>query len=152
MDISMIRLHNDTINQPSYRGEERMEASRTLKFESAAKISMIDLLLKIIQEEHLDAYLSTDYSLSNEEELRKYLRKKAVESSKENAKLLAHAAGKEITGVDAINMDSDQPYVFLAKRVSADSEVDGMMTCFSQKLSMPVEELEEQVEVTWLIG
>ena len=148
----MIRLHNDTINQPSYRGEERMEASRTLKFESAAKISMIDLLLKIIQEEHLDAYLSTDYSLSNEEELRKYLRKKAVENSKENAELLAHAAGKEITGVDAINMDSDQPYVFLAKRVSADSEVDGMMTCFSQKLSMPVEELEEQVEVTWLIG
>ena len=130
-----------------------MEASRTLKFESAAKISMIDLLLKIIQEEHLDAYLSTDYSLSNaEEELRKYLRKKAVENSKENAELLAHAAGKEITGVDAINMDSDQPYVFLAKRVSADSEVDGMMTCFSQKLSMPVEEREEQVEVTWLIG
>ena len=74
-------------DRPSYRDDDKVRASRTLKFDSEANALVIDYILKTIQDEHLDADLSTDYYLSNEEELRKCLRKKAIEDSKEDSKL-----------------------------------------------------------------
>lgn len=152
VDITAIRLHDDSIDQPSYRDDDKVRASRTLKFDSAACALVIDYILKTIQEEHLDAELSTDYYLSNEEELRKCLRKKAIEDSKENAELLACAAGKKIVGVDTIDMCHHQMRANLAMGISMNDEHDELMCLFSRRLSMPTEKLEEEIEVTWLIG
>lgn len=152
VDITAIRLHDDSIDQPSYRDDDKVRASRTLKFDSEANALVIDYILKTIQDEHLDAELSTDYYLSNEEELRKSLRKKAIEDSKDNAELLACAAGKKIVGVDTIDMSNHQMRATLAKGISMNDEYDDIMCLFSRRLSMPTKNLEEEIEVTWLIG
>ena len=132
IDITAIRLHDDSIDQPPYRNEDKVKVSRTLKFDSEANVRVIDFILKTIQEEHLDAGISTDYYLSNEEELRKCLRKKAIADSKENAELLACAAGKRIVGVDTINMSNHQMRGNLAKCISVDDTFYDIMSMFSK--------------------
>ena len=152
IDITAIRLHDDSIDQPPYRNDDKVKASRTLKFDSEANVRVIDFILKTIQNEHLDAGLSTDYYLSNEEELRKCLRKKAIEDSKENAELLACATGKKIVGVDTIDMSNHQMRGNLAKCISVDDTFYDIASIFSKRLSMPIKNLEEEIKATWLIG
>ena len=71
VDIAMLRLHNDSIDRRSYSDEEEVNASRTIQFDSQASATTVNFILKIIQDELLDAEFSTEYYLSNEEELRK---------------------------------------------------------------------------------
>lgn len=152
VDLATLRLQEDRIGQPSYRDEVTVQAFRTIQFDSKAKAAAIGLVLKIIQEEHLDADVSTDYYLSNEEDLRKRLRELAIADSKENADLLARAAGKTISGVDMIDMGAHRLREKLAKSVTVCSDIDCIFELFSDKLSMPTKDLEEEVEVTWLLA
>ncbi len=152
-DLAKIQLTEDDIS--AYHEEEKNAASRTLAFDCEAKADMINLLLKIIQDEYLDADISTRYFLSNEDDLRKSLRAEAVRSSKENAELLAHAAGKEIIGLDAIDMGCSLSSHYKGGDFSlTPSAYQDLMYCFSysQKLSLPEKKLEEQVEAVWILG
>ena len=152
VDIATIRLQDDSIDQPSYRHEDKTKASRTLKFDCDATASINNLILKVIQDEHLDADISTDYYLSNEDELRRKLRSEAMADSRENAELLAHAANKTIVGVDAIAMCNNPSHVSHVKSITVDDSADDILCLFSKKLSMPTRDIEETVEVTWLLG
>ena len=152
VDISTIQLQKDSIDQPGYRNEDKSKASRTLNFDCDATATINNLILKIIQDEHLDAEISTDYYLSNEDELRRKLRSEAMADSKENAELLAQAANKTIVGVDTIDMSNHPSRVSLAKSITIDDKIDCMFCLFSKKLSMPTRDIEETVEVTWLLG
>lgn len=150
-DISMIRLQDDSIDKPSYRDDGKIKATRKIKFDSEAKAEINNCVLKIIQEEHLDADFSTDYYLSNEDEIRKELKRMAVLNSRENAELMASAAGKEIVGVDTIDMTGNQVRERRTKSISMDDDRDCIFSIFSKKLSMPTKDIEEEVEATWLI-
>lgn len=152
VDIATIRLQDDSIDQPSYRHEDKTKASRTLKFDCVATASINNLILKIIQDEHLDAEISTDYYLSNEDELRRKLRSEAMADSRENAELLAHAANKTIVGVDAIDMCNNPSLVSHVKSITVDDSADDILRLFSKKLSMPTRDIEETVEATWLLS
>ena len=152
IDIAMIQLHDDSVDQPSYRDEDRVKAKRTIKFDSDAHADINNLVLKIVQDEHIDADISTEYYLSNEDEIRKQLRAKAIADSRDNAELLAAAAGKEISGVDTIDMSQHHIRATRAKSITVDDDYDCLYSIFSRKLSMPTKDIEEEVEVTWLIG
>lgn len=153
VDIALIRLHDDRISQPSYRGEDRVKATRTLKFDSDAHADINNFILKVIQDEHIDADISTDYSLSNENEIRRQLRAEALTDSRENAELLAKAAGKTIVGVDTIDMEHRSLRVSPAKRAAMNKDMAGLLECFSSReLSMPTQHIEEEVQAVWLIG
>lgn len=152
VDIATIRLQDDSIDQPSYRHEDKTKASRTLKFDCDATATINNLILKVIQDEHLDADISTDYYLSNEDELRRKLRSEAMADSRENAELLAQAANKTIVGVDAIDMCNNPSRVSHVKSITVDDSADDILCLFSKKLSMPTRDIEETVEVTWLLS
>ena len=155
MDLSKIRLENDKITQPAYHDEEQAAASRTIEFDSDAGTAVIGCVLEVIQQEHLDVDLSTEYYLSGEDELRKSLRENAVADSRANAELLARAAGRTITGVDMIDLSERHPRPMRSSRDLSEQEFQQLsryMATHSRKLSMPEKELEEEVEVTWLIG
>lgn len=152
IDITMIRLQDDSVDQPSYRDEDHVKATRTLKFDSDAHADINNFILKVIQEEHIDADISTDYYLSNEGEIRKQLRAEALKDSRENAELLADAAGKTIVGIDTIDMSHHHIRVSLAKSVTIEDDADCLYSIFSRKLSMPTKDIEEEVEATWLLG
>jgi uncharacterized protein YggE len=152
VDISTIQLQKDSLDQPGYRNEDKSKASRTLKFDCDATATINNLILKIVQDEHLDAEISTDYYLSNEDELRRKLRSEAMADSRENAELLAQAANKAIIGVDTIDMSNHPSRVSRAKSITADDKIDCMFCLFSKNLSMPTRDIEETVEVTWLLG
>lgn len=152
IDITMIRLQDDSVDQPSYRDEDHVKATRTLKFDSDAYADINNFILKVIQEEHIDADISTDYYLSNEGEIRKQLRAEALKDSRENAELLADAAGKTIVGIDTIDMSHHHIRVSLAKSVTIEDDADCLYSIFSRKLSMPTKDIEEEVEATWLLG
>ena len=151
IDITMIHLQDDSIEQKSYSEDEKVIASRTLKFNSEAKASINNFILQIIQDEHLDANVSTEYYVSNEDVLRKKLRELAIADSRENAELLALAAGKKIVGVDTIDMSNHRTRVSYAEGVAVAEECDCIFKIFSKDLSMPTRKLEESVEATWLL-
>lgn len=151
VDIKQVELDGDRIGQASYRDDEKITASRTISFDTEANAEINNYILRLIQENHLEAEVSTSYYLSNENELRKLLRTRAIADSKENADLLAAAAGKRVVGVDTIDMDA---LVARAKhsRVSAPAgDVDEIFCIYSRELSMPTKRLEEEATVTWLI-
>lgn len=50
IDITMIRLQDDSVDQPSYRDEDHVKATRTLKFDSDAHADINNFILKVIQE------------------------------------------------------------------------------------------------------
>lgn len=153
MDIKQIQLENDRISQASYRDDEKVTASRTLKFDTVATAEMNNFILKLIQKEHLDAEVSTSYYLSNENELRKQLRVRAITDSKENADLLAAVAGKRVIGVDTIDIDAEG-HTSIAERsrsLVSSGSIDDVFCIFSRDLSMPTKKLEEEATVTWLI-
>lgn len=152
VDISTIQLQKDNLDQPGYRNEDKSKASRTLKFDCDATATINNLILRIIQIEHLDAEISTDYYLSNEDELRKKLRSEAMADSRENAELLAQAANKTIVGVDTIDMCNNPSRVSHVKSITVDDSADDILCLFSKKLSMPTRDIEETVEVTWLLS
>ena len=151
VDIQQIQLDKDHIRQPSYRDNEKITASRTLKFSAEAKAEINNYILKLIQEEHLDADISTSYSLSNENDLRKQLRMRAIADSKETADMLAVAAGKHVVGVDSIDADGHTIREKQKNRIAVSAGEDEIFCIFSRKLSMPTKDLKEEVEVTWLI-
>ena len=152
MDIAPIRLHDDSVERSSYRDEERVKATRTLNFDSNAHADINHFILKVIQDEHIDADISTDYYLSNEDAIRKQLRAQALTDSRENAELLAKAAGKSIVGIDTIDMNHHHIRTSLAKSVAVLNSIDCIDGIFSSKLSMPTKVVEEEVEAAWLIG
>lgn len=152
IDSSMLRLDDDSVDRPSYHNDNRVKAARTLKFDSSASAGVNNFVLKVIQEEHIDADVSTDYYLSNEKELRRQLRARALEDSRENAELLADAAGKTIAGIDSIDISRHQIMTPFAKSAAVEDGFECLSRSFSQKLSMPTKEIEEEVDAVWLIG
>lgn len=151
IDISVIQLHDDSISQPSYGDEEKVKVTRTIEFDSEAKASVNNFVLKIIQEEHLEATVYVDYYLSNEEDIRKKLKEMAIVDSKDNAELLARAAGKKIACVYTIDMINHRRDAHLAKSVTIGCGDACSPYAFSERLSMPEKDIEETVEATWLI-
>lgn len=153
IDISMIRLNDDSISQNSYRDDDYVRATRTLKFDADAAVSIINLILSIIQEEHIDAAVKTDYYLSNENELRRELKAKALEDSREIAKLLAESVGERIDGIYSVDMNARHPIYHMAKSVAVSADgFGGINELLSSRLSLPTELLEEEIEVTWLLA
>ena len=150
VDISEIVLKNDKISANSYSEDDLVKASRELQFVSKADVVANNLILRFIQEEHLDANLSTDYSISNEDEIRRMLRAEAVADSKANAELLAAADGRRIAGIDSINIDSRERHRNLAKSITIGGQLE--LPTLSQELSVPIKELKETVDVVWLLG
>ncbi len=153
IDISMIRLLDDSISQNSYRDDDYVRATRTLKFDADAAVSIINLILAIIQEEHIDATVTTDYYLSNEKEIRRELKAKALEDSREIAELLAASAGERIDGIYSVDMNERDSTYYMSKSlaVSADGFSD-INELLSSRLSLPTELVEEEIEVTWLLA
>lgn len=151
MDIKQVQLEGDRIGQASYRDDEKVTASRTLKFDAVATAEMNNFILKIIQNEHLEAEVSTSYYLSNENELRKQLRERAIADSKENAELLAAVAGKRVIGVDSIDMEGRVSTAAHSKPLAPAGGLDEIFCIFSRDLSMPTKKLEESATVVWLI-
>lgn len=101
----------------------------------------------------MEAEVSTSYYLSNENELRKQLRARAITDSKENADLLAAVAGKRVIGVDTIDIDAEG-HTSIAERsrsLISPGSIDDVFCIFSRDLSMPTKKLEEEATVTWLI-
>lgn len=84
--------------------------------------------------------------------MRRKLRSEAMADSRENAELLAQAANKTIVGVDAIDMCNNSSRVSHVKSITVDDSADDILCLFSKKLSMPTRDIEETVEVTWLLG
>ena len=152
IDISRLRLHDDSVDQPSYLNDDRVKAARTLIFDSSASAEINNFLLSVIREEHIDADVSTDYYLSNEKEIRKQLRARALEDSRENAELLADTAGKTIAGIYTIDMNHHQAVTPLAKNAAIEGGFECLSCSFSPKLSMPTKDIEEEVDAVWLIG
>lgn len=151
VDITGILLVEDSITSASYDTDDTMRVTRELQFVTTALASTNNLLLKIIQEEHLDVRLSTKYGLSNEDDLRQALRVKAVEDSRATARLLAEADGYSISGIDSINIDHRAKSQHLARGVAVGSCQEELMS-LSQRLSAPTKELDEEVDVIWLLA
>lgn len=150
IDISEIRLQNDKVENPSYREDEKIKASRTIKFDMKAKPETINLILRVLQEENLNVTLSTDYYLSNEAEKRRELKGLAILNSRENAEIVAMAAGRRISCVDTIDIANQQ----IRPRRKKDTVWDDVLSLFdkpSEKLSMPTLDIEEEVDVAWCL-
>ncbi len=150
IDLSQLTLENDSISQ-HHHDTAQVSASRTVCLRSEARVSVINFLMEIIQQEHLEAEISTHYDFSDESALRRTLLSEAIADSRANAELLATAAGKTIIGVDFIDMNTHTR----PSRRNALLQPEGfasIMHCFSKELSLPEKEISETVEVAWLIG
>ena len=151
MDIKQIELDGDRISQATYRDNDKVTASRTIAFDTEANAEINNFILKLIQENHLEAEVSTSYYLSKENEFRKQLRAQAIADSKENADLLAAAAGKRVVGVDTIDMDALVARVKHSRVSAPAGALDEIFCIYSRDLSMPTKQLKEEATVTWLI-
>lgn len=122
MDISSIILKDDQVSTTYYsNNDDAIRATRELCFTSSVAAATNNLILCFIRDNHLDADLSTKYSLSNEPALRRQLRAEAVIDSRENAELLAMANGYKVIGIDSIDIGERTQWKSMARSVCVES-------------------------------
>ena len=110
LDISKIEIEQDSISKrSSYNSDERhYEAKKYLQVRTAADMVLINKIRGVIETGFEDVSFSTDFCVSNEQELRRSLLKDAISDSRAKAELLAESMGCRITGIDTANLSGDE--------------------------------------------
>ena len=110
LDISKIELEQDSIiKRSSYNSDEHhYEAKKYLQILAAADMILINKIRGIIETGFEDVSFSTDFCISNEQEIRRSLLKDAISDSRAKAELLATSMGCKITGIDTANLSGDE--------------------------------------------
>ena len=152
-NLDQVRLADDEVSQDRYDEERLYIASRSVEFDMPFEIKNYNAILDMIRKEQYEINLSTNYYLSNNDEVKERLVQEAVVDSQKRAKQIAEALGRKLIGFKEMDVDG------IRKRVNSIVLYDQSGSSMSYKsdldnsnlISAPLIEKEEKVSVTWII-
>ena len=117
------------------------------------EIKNYNAILDMIRKEQFEINLSTNYYLSNNDEVKERLVQEAVVDSQKRAEQIAAALGRKLIGFKEMDVDGIRKrvnsivlYNQSGSSMSYKSDLDN-----SNLISAPLIEKEEKVSVTWII-
>ena len=152
-NLDQVRLADDEVSQDRYVEERLYIASRSVEFDMPFEIKNYNAILDMIRKEQYEINLSTNYYLSNNDEVKERLVQEAVVDSQKRAEQIAAALGRKLIGFKEMDVDG------IRKRVNSIVLYDQSGSSMSYKsdldnsnlISAPLIEKEEKVSVTWII-
>lgn len=152
-NLDQVRLADDEVSQDRYDEERLYIASRSVEFDMPFEIKNYNAILDMIRKEQYEINLSTNYFLSNNDEVKERLVQEAVVDSQKRAKQIAAALGRKLIGFKEMDVDGIRKrvnsivlYNQSGSSMSYKSDLDN-----SNLISAPLIEKEEKVSVTWII-
>lgn len=152
-NLDQVRLADDEVSQDRYDEERLYIASRSVEFDMPFEIKNYNAILDMIRKEQYEINLSTNYYLSNNDEVKERLVQEAVVDSQKRAKQIAEALGRKLIGFKEMDVDGIRKrvnsivlYNQSGSSMSYKSDLDN-----SNLISAPLIEKEEKVSVTWII-
>lgn len=146
INVEDIELHNTNVHD-TYRKEDKFYvASRQIGFKTSFNPSLINTITELL--EPYEVGFSSDYELSNENEIKQELIKEAIQDSREKAEFVALQINKTIKDVEEVILTNHYNDIALLRANFAgyENKLD-----LSNQLKAPTTSLEESVEVVWIL-
>ena len=157
IDPSSIEQYSDRISRESdyHSNEVYYESRKSMCLYIPTNMRIVNTIRSIIGMGFEDVSFSTNYMVSNEEELNKELLKEAIADSRGRAELLAESMGLKITGVDSADLSGKEDVYDLTEEserglVRYKMSADGANS-FSDQLKPEQIELSSKVKIVWLV-
>ena len=157
IDPSSIEQYSDRISRESdyHSNEVYYESRKSMCLYIPTNMRIVNTIRSIIGMGFEDVSFSTNYMVSNEEELNKELLKEAIANSRAKAELLAESMGLKITGVDSADLSGKEDVYDLTEEserglVRYKMSADGANS-FSDQLKPEQIELSSKVKIVWLV-
>lgn len=150
-DLEQIHLADDDVSEDRYDEDRRYIASRSVEFDMPFDIKSYNSIIDMIRKEQYEINLTTNYYLSNNDEVKERLIQEAVVDSQKRAEQIVAAMGRKLIGFKEMDVDG------IRRRIN--SCVDYHRSSMSYKsdmgnsnlISAPLIEKEEKVSVTWIV-
>lgn len=155
LSMENIRIENDSTrrNQRYDSGSVSFAAERAIKIRVPFSMDYANYLLSVVSEKGYDAAISTEYLLTNREEIHNELIKEALSDSRKKAELIAQSMGVKVVGIDTATICESRDNIALL-RAGAEHErgiASPQSLSLSNQLGSPVTKESETVEAVWII-
>ncbi len=157
LSMENIRIENDSTrrNQRYDRGSVSYAAERTIKIRVPFSMDYANYLLSVVSEKGYDAAISTEYLLTNREEIHSELIKEALSDSRKKAELIAQSMGIKVAGLDTASICASHDNFAMLRASMAQEQERGVASpqslSLSSQLGSPVTKESETVEAVWII-
>ena len=150
--MKQVRLSGDDLSR-TYDETAQFVANRTVELRMKPDLPFCTRVYELIRREKFSATCNVRFELSAPGKIRRELLTEAFADARARAELLVEATGAEITGVEAIDGDTDdRPAPMLARAKGAALDDFTSPTPLSDGLRAAEIECSERVRVTWLFA
>ena len=142
----------------SYREdtEDQYNAHRSIVIRTPYRMDVVNMLLSVIEKENFSAELNQKPFLSNEEEIKKDLVKKAISDANDKAKEYLDGLNSKVAGIESISTGSQ--YIRIGSEIPDAAKSKILKACaitdliHNANLNAPIKEIHTNVEIVYLIG
>ena len=151
LEIEHIKVKDEDVSDSRdvYTHEEYVEAKKAIELEYGADIKLANAIIGVVQKCNYDINIRVNYSVKNLEKIHSELLKKAVLNSKEKAEAIAETLGEKILGIKEISDASRMGSGVFCNDLLIPAFLTESDTPLADKLSLPVQEEYEEIEVVW---
>ena len=158
ISIESVRMDEDSINRARSYGDDdidRYDAHRRIVIRIPFQMDVVNMFLSVIEKENFSAEMNQAPILSNEEEIKKELVKKAIGDANEKANAYLEGLNQKIIEVESISTGNhyirigSEVFNAIGDHVFKGCALPSLM--LNSKLQSPIKELTENVEIVYLI-
>ena len=152
-EISQIKLNNHSVSTRRYDNKPYIEAERSIEIETAFDMQLINYLTELVEKNHYNADIETDFSVSDLAGIHHQLIEEAFKDSRTKAEALAALMGQKITGIEKVEVGDKYDDDYLSNYVIREGEYTcrSKASLMSDKLSATDVEESETVTVIWIL-
>lgn len=152
-DVSHIKLNNHSVSTRRYDNKPYIEAERSIEIETAFDMQLINYLTDLVEKNHYNADVNTDFSVSDLAGIHRQLIEEAFKDSRTKAEALAALMGQKITGIEKVEVGDKYDDDYLSDCSIGEREYACCMkaSLMSDKLSATDVEESETVTVIWIM-
>ncbi|WP_407724895.1 SIMPL domain-containing protein [Ruminococcus sp. JL13D9] len=102
IELSQIMLNNHSVSTRHYDAKPYIEAERAIRIEASYDMKLINHITDLIEENHYNADIDTEFSVSNLADIHQQLIEEAFKDSRKKADAIASLTGQKVSGIDKV--------------------------------------------------
>lgn len=152
-DLSHVKLNSHSVSTRRYDNKPYIEAERSIEIETAFDMQLINYLTGLVENNHYNADINTDFSVPDLAGIHHQLIEEAFKDSRTKAETLAAVMGQRITGIEKVEVGDryDDDYLSDCSNREAEYVCRAKASLMSDKLSATDVEESETVTVIWIL-
>lgn len=152
-DLSQIKLNDHYVSTRHFDDKPYVEAIRSIEIETAFDMKLINYLTDLLEKNHYNADINTNFSVSDLAAIHYQLIEEAFKDSRTKAEALAALMGQKITGIEKVEVGDKYDDDYLSDCSIGEREYACCMKAsfMSDKLSATDVEESETVTVIWIM-